>query len=477
MRAGGLAPLSNAGALFGGFGGARFTPSGSVPYYLDGLECCGSQLRREVTASVAEVLTMLADVLAKSVSTPDRFGLCLVALNGWGLRIRDPELGLLARVRLFSTMQSVLSAVRDANDVELSVRSQVEQACIKLLCALVAQVVSHAGSDSATPATSALLSSSVFKMLYEELARRVDNHIAKKLVRESQLPALPDKTRNASAPAPKTSTALLPTSRAPRPPPAAVAAPRIADRDEPLFHASTAPFGGLGGYGAPSFSGRPVPPSYYAPPPTFGSPFSGGVPISLGASPYSTDHLPSAAKMPPPTFPSRSVAPAKSAAPSAPAYDEAEGDELDEQDVFMDEAMTLLYSVSASPACSRELGTSEWLNLLLRMAHAAPLAVQRRTMRILRKLVPLVRPVGLKVTIPSGLATGTSQDAAGVIAYVLSMIQDALCPAVLLASKPACDGADDAAAAGLLDPSHVNAQKSSEAIALARALLNVRVRS
>lgn len=50
--------------------------------------------------------------------------------------------------------------------------------------------------------------------------------------------------------------------------------------------------------------------------------------------------------------------------------------------------------------CSRELGTSEWLTLLLRMARVAPLAVQRRTMRILRKLVRSVKPAGLSVVIP-----------------------------------------------------------------------------
>lgn len=131
------------------------------------------------------------------------------------------------------------------------------------------------------------------------------------------------------------------------------------------------------------------------------------------------------------------------------------------EDVFLDEAMSLLSSICASPAAARQLTTPEWLALLLRMADGAPLAVQRRTLRILRGLVPTVRPASLRVFLPRGSGAAPA-DALGFIGYLLDMIDGAVLPSNVSEAGP------------ILDPAHVTAQQSSEAVALTRALLHVR---
>jgi hypothetical protein len=77
----------------------------SVPYFLDGLECCGSEARLVVTTAAHDLLRLLSASLKRSLQLPDSFGLCLIVLNAWGLRIRASELGLLVRVGLFATIQ------------------------------------------------------------------------------------------------------------------------------------------------------------------------------------------------------------------------------------------------------------------------------------------------------------------------------------------------------------------------------------
>ncbi len=58
-----------------------------------------------VTSAVHDLLRTLASALKRSVQLHDDFGLCLVLLNAWGLRVRSSELGLLSRVGLFATIQ------------------------------------------------------------------------------------------------------------------------------------------------------------------------------------------------------------------------------------------------------------------------------------------------------------------------------------------------------------------------------------
>lgn len=78
-------------------------------------------------------------------------------------------------------MQTVLTCAREPERVLPATCAVVEHACIKLLCAMVAQVVSTPAPETAAPLvrqpSGAALSGDVFRMLYEELLRRLDKYL------------------------------------------------------------------------------------------------------------------------------------------------------------------------------------------------------------------------------------------------------------------------------------------------------------
>ncbi|OWZ20853.1 HECT E3 ubiquitin ligase [Phytophthora megakarya] len=81
-----------------------------------------------------------------------------------------------------------------------------------------------------------------------------------------------------------------------------------------------------------------------------------------------------------------------------PSTSEADfGDSLDDAQEYCYQICTLLYSVSGSPVCRSHLSSSRWLRLLLALVDVNSPQIQRRILKLLRRLLPSLDPSSIRV--------------------------------------------------------------------------------
>ncbi|CEG36584.1 hect e3 ubiquitin [Plasmopara halstedii] len=75
----------------------------------------------------------------------------------------------------------------------------------------------------------------------------------------------------------------------------------------------------------------------------------------------------------------------------------ASGISMDDAQEYCYQICSLLYSVSGSPVCRSHLSSSRWLRLLLALVDVDSPQIQRRILKLLRRLLPSLDPTSLKV--------------------------------------------------------------------------------
>ncbi|KAG1701156.1 hypothetical protein DVH05_011392 [Phytophthora capsici] len=86
--------------------------------------------------------------------------------------------------------------------------------------------------------------------------------------------------------------------------------------------------------------------------------------------------------------------PTQSADPSASGSETDFGDDAQE---YCYQICSLLYSVSGSPVCRSHLSSSRWLRLLLALVNVNSPQIQRRILKLLRRLLPSLDPSSIRV--------------------------------------------------------------------------------
>lgn len=89
--------------------------------------------------------------------------------------------------------------------------------------------------------------------------------------------------------------------------------------------------------------------------------------------------------------------PAQASDPSTPASEEEFDAGLNDAQEYCYQICTLLYSVSGSPVCRSHLSSSSWLRLLLALVDVNSPEIQRRILKLLRRLLPGLDPSSIKV--------------------------------------------------------------------------------
>lgn len=92
-----------------------------------------------------------------------------------------------------------------------------------------------------------------------------------------------------------------------------------------------------------------------------------------------------------------SVEPIESADPSVTASEFDLVDRLGDASEYCYQICTLLYSVSGSPVCRSHLSSSRWLHLLLALVDVNAPLIQRRILKLLRRLLPSLDPSSIRV--------------------------------------------------------------------------------
>lgn len=90
--------------------------------------------------------------------------------------------------------------------------------------------------------------------------------------------------------------------------------------------------------------------------------------------------------------------PTESADPSASSStDVGAADRVSDAAEYCYQICTLLYSVSGSPVCRSHLSSSRWLHLLLALVDVNAPSIQRRILKLLRRLLPSLDPSSIRV--------------------------------------------------------------------------------
>ncbi|RLN96945.1 hypothetical protein BBJ28_00019457, partial [Nothophytophthora sp. Chile5] len=89
--------------------------------------------------------------------------------------------------------------------------------------------------------------------------------------------------------------------------------------------------------------------------------------------------------------------PTQSGDPSTSGSEIDFGEGLDDAQEYCYQICSLLYSVSGSPVCRSHLSSSQWLRLLLALVDVNSPQIQRRILKLLRRLLPSLDPATIKV--------------------------------------------------------------------------------
>ncbi|KAG7389554.1 RING finger and SPRY domain-containing protein 1 [Phytophthora pseudosyringae] len=89
--------------------------------------------------------------------------------------------------------------------------------------------------------------------------------------------------------------------------------------------------------------------------------------------------------------------PTQSGDPSTSGSEADFGDGLDDAQEYCYQICSLLYSVSGSPVCRSHLSSSRWLRLLLALVDVNSPQIQRRILKLLRRLLPSLDPSFIRV--------------------------------------------------------------------------------
>ncbi|CAH0479236.1 unnamed protein product [Peronospora belbahrii] len=89
--------------------------------------------------------------------------------------------------------------------------------------------------------------------------------------------------------------------------------------------------------------------------------------------------------------------PTQSSDPSASGTEASFQEGLDDAQEYCYQICSLLYSVSNSPVCRSHLSSSRWLCLLLALVDANSPQIQRRILKLLRRLLPFLDPSSIRV--------------------------------------------------------------------------------
>lgn len=89
--------------------------------------------------------------------------------------------------------------------------------------------------------------------------------------------------------------------------------------------------------------------------------------------------------------------PTESADPSTPTSELDNADRASDAAEYCYQICTLLYSVSGSPVCRSHLSSSRWLHLLLALVDVNAPSIQRRILKLLRRLLPSLDPTSIRV--------------------------------------------------------------------------------
>lgn len=194
--------------------------SASCSHYMTGLESCSSDLHASMQGTFYSLYAMLASELSSARYRGD-VELVLMILDCWGIIISEDDHDMLARVKIFDTLQEILEDINPApagtsnsptiitNDDQKCAHT-VTRAAMKLLYLLALQVAStgsnnnakSSGSMTDLPTTVSLararsgpstLSGAVFDILFNQIqivASSVRNQINPKRQEESILPTI-----------------------------------------------------------------------------------------------------------------------------------------------------------------------------------------------------------------------------------------------------------------------------------------------
>lgn len=89
--------------------------------------------------------------------------------------------------------------------------------------------------------------------------------------------------------------------------------------------------------------------------------------------------------------------PTEVADPSSPFVEGDQDDEMSDASEYCYQICSLLYSVSGSPVCRSHLSSSRWLRLLLALVDVNAPFIQRRILKLLRRLLPSLDPASIRV--------------------------------------------------------------------------------
>ncbi|TYZ67026.1 hypothetical protein PybrP1_011696 [[Pythium] brassicae (nom. inval.)] len=89
--------------------------------------------------------------------------------------------------------------------------------------------------------------------------------------------------------------------------------------------------------------------------------------------------------------------PTEAADPSASSADAGTADRVSDAAEYCYQICSLLYSVSGSPVCRSHLSSSRWLHLLLALVDVNAPSIQRRILKLLRRLLPSLDPSAIRV--------------------------------------------------------------------------------
>ncbi|KAL4132957.1 hypothetical protein PRIC2_003286 [Phytophthora ramorum] len=89
--------------------------------------------------------------------------------------------------------------------------------------------------------------------------------------------------------------------------------------------------------------------------------------------------------------------PTQSGDPSTSGSEAEFGDRLNDAQEYCYQICSLLYSVSGSPVCRSHLSSSRWLRLLLALVDVNSPQIQRRILKLLRRLLPSLDPSSIRV--------------------------------------------------------------------------------
>ncbi|GBG27548.1 E3 ubiquitin-protein ligase HERC2 [Hondaea fermentalgiana] len=93
--------------------------------------------------------------------------------------------------------------------------------------------------------------------------------------------------------------------------------------------------------------------------------------------------------------------------------------------LHMEEITSVLLSTCTFPSCQRQISSSEWLEILCRLAQRGPVSVLQNIFRIFRRMLPLLDPH--RIDLPMG-STGRERDPLTLESFLLELVATSFTP-------------------------------------------------